>query len=194
MIIFEDKNIHQNSLHPDTDWTEKAKWVISDSNTELCRKAFEYCPNFEVVVDENNNVIDIVKTETPIEQIRARKISEFSVECEQVITQGFDLNEQHYSLTLNDQANLNRLYLYSQQNLSPIMYHADGENIREYTQEEFAELYETANTFINYHTSYFNLLKKTINKMSILSEIEKCYYGMELDETDTACLTSLTNA
>lgn len=193
MIIFEDKNIHQNSLYPDTDWTGEAKWVIPDTNTELCRKVFEYCPNFEVVVDEENNVVDVVKTEVPIENVRQKKITELSYECENTITNGFDLNGCHYSLRISDQMNLNRLFTCLQQDNDTVFYHADGEVLREYTKDEFTEIYSTANDFISYHTSYFNLLKKTINKMSISSEIEKCYYGMELDEADTISLINLTN-
>lgn len=109
MIIFEDKNIHQNSLYPDTDWTGKAKWIIPDTNKELCSKVMGYCPHFDVVTDEDNNVVDVIKTGTPLSEIISQKLFVLSTMCEQAIVKGIEYQGKQYSLQVNDQLNMEAL-------------------------------------------------------------------------------------
>lgn len=182
MIIFADKNLYQNSLYPDTDWTGTAKWIIPDSNTELCQKAFEYCPYFDVIEDEEGKVVDIISIEKPISLFINQKLSELSNACNTVITSGIDVDDKHYSLTINDQMNLEGLKNNITGNTTFVPYHADGELCAMYSVEDFLKVYKTASEHKMYHTTYYNQLKDMINKMIISSEIEACYYGMPLDE------------
>ena len=193
MIIFEDKNIHQNSLYPDTDWTGEAKWVIPDSNTQLCTKALEYCPNFDVITDDENNVINIVKTAPDLSAVISTKLYELSNSCEQTIIGGFDYHSNHYSLKINDQLNIEALKSSITDSTVAIPYHADGELCRLYSLDEFLELYSLASYHKMYHTTYFNQLKDMITNMTDVDEILACYYGMPLDDEHASNLNMLLN-
>lgn len=183
MIIFEDKNIHQNSLYPDTDWTGEAKWVIPDTDVELCTKVMEYCPYFDVVTDSDNKVIDIIKLETPLSEVISNQLYILSMKCETAITQGIDYNDKHYSLKISDQLNLETLKNSINNNTQFIPYHADGELCTLYTVDEFNEIYKLATCHKLINTTYFNQLKDMILQMTDTEEINNCYYGMELDES-----------
>ena len=193
MVIFENKNLQQNSQYPDTDWTGKAKWVIPDSDTELCTKVFEYCPYFDVVTDEEGKVIDITPTEKPVAIIVSQKLSEISAICNTIITSGVDILGKHYSLTLNDQMNLESLKNSVREDALYVPYHADGELCALYPVEDFIVVYKTLLDHKLYHTTYYNQLKDMINKMTISSEIEACYYGMPLDEEHQNNMNILLN-
>ena len=55
------------------------------------------------------------------------KISELSSACESAIYRGVDVNEKHYSYTLQDQSNLENAINISSQTGLDVPYHADGE-------------------------------------------------------------------
>ena len=185
MIIFEDKNMHQNSLYPDSDWTGKAKWVIPDENTELCAKVFEYCPYFEVIEDEEGNITDIIKASEPIEVLKSNKITEMSAVCQSAITDGFDYEGKHYSLSLYDQINLERIKNSITEATTSVKYHADGECEEEISVETFNGIYNAATNHIESNTARFNNLKGMIKNLSKEEEVKVCYYGMKLDTIKT---------
>ena len=182
MIIFADKNLHQNSLYPDSDWTGEAKWIIPDSNTELCQKAFEYCPYFDVIEDEEGKVVDIIPSEKPISLSKSQKLEEISMLCTSAIVKGIEYNGKAYAMTINDQINIETLKNSIIDTTDSIPYHADGEICSLYPVEEFLEIYHKAIKNKLYHTTYFNQLKDMIKQMTSEEEVQACYYGMELDE------------
>lgn len=80
MIIFENKGFQTHSLYPNTDWTDKALYVVDD-NSDIAKKIIQLYPNYDFVV-ENGVLVDVVaveceeteETEHPvsgIEQLRA---------------------------------------------------------------------------------------------------------------------------
>lgn len=62
MIIFKDKSFLKMDLYPDTDWIGNADWVIPD-DSELAEKIIRLYPNFEFVLDENGQPVDVTETE-----------------------------------------------------------------------------------------------------------------------------------
>ena len=76
---------------------------------------FEYVPTEEELLSQ----LEIMKQD---------KISELSSACESAIYRGVDLNEKHYSYTLQDQSNLENAINISSQTGLDVPYHADGES------------------------------------------------------------------
>ena len=153
----------------------------------------------EVIEEYNEEVedepyIDINDT-VSIEFIRQSKINEMSMACRQTIEAGFDLelrNElHHFSLNTQDQLNLISLGVMAQtQSLIP--YHADGEDVIFYTNEEINEIVDTANAFKIYHTTYYNALKGYINALETIEAISEIEYGIEIpNEYKTNVLRAL---
>ena len=62
MIVYKNKQFTQIGLYPDTDWTGNADWVIPDES-ELADKIIALYPNFDFVLDDNGNIVDVTETE-----------------------------------------------------------------------------------------------------------------------------------
>lgn len=131
---------------------------------------------------------EFVKNETVLEskidQIRSMKIANMSAICNQLITRGVDFNNEHYSLTSDDQINLMKLE--SIATLSPstqIFYHPDGGLCRAYSTEEILQLANLATMWIVYHTTYFNFTKAQLSQETDVEKIINFQYGDTLNDT-----------
>lgn len=141
---------------------------------------------------------EFVKSETDIRQkyinvIRQAKISRMSQTCNMLIEKGIDFGGSHYSLTTTDQINLMKLE--SVARLSPetqILYHADDESCRVFSNEEIIAIATLGIGWITYNTTYFNQLKSQINGMNNVDDIISVNYGMALDETHNTQFIALT--
>ena len=117
-----------------------------------------------------------VYTGSELEVAIAKKVDEVSAACNVAIEAGVDYNEEHYSLTSQDQTNIlawgnrasNGLY---------VPYHADGQHCRPYSPEEFTGLVEAAIGHIAHHTTYCNLLMRWIETLTDVNEINTVVYG-----------------
>lgn len=130
---------------------------------------------------------EFVKNETVLEskidQIRSMKIANMSAICNQLITRGVDFNNEHYSLTSDDQINLMKLE--SIATLSPstqIFYHPDGGLCRAYSTEEILQLANLATMWIVYHTTYFNFTKAQLSQETDVEKIINFQYGDTLND------------
>ena len=123
--------------------------------------------------------------EITVDYIKTGMIAQMRADCRNVIEGGFDLELRdemhHFSLSTQDQLNLISLGVMAQtQSLIP--YHADGEEVIFYTDEEINEIVDTANAFKIYHTTYYNALKTYINSLDTIEALAEVYYGMEIPE------------
>ena len=68
MIIYSNndlKLIQTCSLYPNSDWTGEAEFVIDETNPDnqdLINKIKEFAPYFDYVLDDDGNLIDVIKT------------------------------------------------------------------------------------------------------------------------------------
>lgn len=113
---------------------------------------------------------------TELDVAIAKKVDEISTACNIAIEAGVDYNDEHYSLTSQDQTNIlawgNRA-----NNGMYVPYHADGKHCRPYSPDEFTGLVETAIGHIAQHTTYCNLLMRWIETLTDIAEIEAVVYG-----------------
>ncbi len=118
-----------------------------------------------------------VYTGTELEIAVAKKIDELSKTCNKAIEAGIDYNDEHYSLTSQDQTNI--LAWTSVANTGKaVPYHADGSHCRTYTSEEFIGLSNTAIGHIAHHTTYCNLLMRWVETLTNIDEINSVKYGV----------------
>lgn len=123
--------------------------------------------------------------ETTVEYIREVKLKELSLACNKAIINGFDLEtsdgkKHHFSMTMQDQANLVALQVQLLSGATEIPYHADGEECTLYSADEMAEIINAANAHKTYHLVYFNALKCWINTLKRMSSISSVEYGSEI--------------
>lgn len=109
--------------------------------------------------------------------IISNKKSELSTECEKAIISGVDVGEVHYSLTIEDQANILAWMAIAQTGKS-VPYHCDGQPCRIYSSEEFMEVANAAVAYKTHHTTYCNLLMRQVEAMTDVDDIKAVQYGI----------------
>ena len=181
MIVFKNKQFVKCEEFPDTDWLGDADWVLDDNDkkdAELESKIIEFYPNFEIVLnDDGSKIVDVVATSEPIDKVISQKKAELSEECEKVIVAGVDVGDAHYSLTIEDQANILALTPLAQAGNS-VFYHQDGEMCREYSSDEFLAVVNAATVFKTLQTTYCNLLMRQVEAMTNAEEVRAVKYGV----------------
>ncbi len=181
------------SLYPNSDWTDGSdtKYVVDD-NSELANKIMEY-GECEFVEDENGNLVDVTKKPLPIEVVRAKKIEEMSQKCHETIVLGVDFNGEHYSLDSDAQTNITNLFMLSQNpaTANNLAYHSDGNVCRKYSALEIQGLYSAMFSAVAYNTTYFNLLKDDVSKMTTNGEISAVVYGYPLSAGNQAIMAEI---
>lgn len=176
MILYKDKRFVTRSDAPDTDFMGDADFVIPD-DSELAEKIISLYPNFDFVLDENGNIADVIETSEPINEVISQKKSELSAECEKTIVAGVDVSDAHYSLTIEDQANILAWMAVAQTGKS-VPYHCDGQPCRIYSAEEFMEVANAAVAFKTAQTTYCNLLMRQVEAMTDVDEVKAVEYGI----------------
>ena len=176
MVLYKNKNYITRSDAPDTDFMGDADYIVPD-DSELAQKIIRLYPNFEFVFDDNGNISDVIETSEPIDKVISQKKAELSEECEKAIIAGVDVDNAHYSLTIEDQANILAWMAVAQTGKS-VPYHCDGQSCRIYSAEEFMEVANAAVAFKTAQTTYCNLLMRQVEAMTDVDEIKAVEYGV----------------
>ena len=162
MVVFRNKQFVKCEEFPDTDFTGNADWVLNDndeSDAEIEEKIISLYPNFDFVFGEDGEISDVIETKEPVERIISQKKAELSAECEKTIVAGVDVGDAHYSLTIEDQANILALTPLAQAGNS-VFYHSDSNMCCEYSSDEFLAVVNAATVFKTLQTTYCNLLMR----------------------------------
>ena len=175
MVLYKNKCHVTNSKYPDSDFMGNADWVVLDGS-ELAEK-IKSLSDFNFVLDDDGNLVDVTEISEPIENIISQKKTELSEKCEKVIVAGVDIGNAHYSLTIEDQANILALTPLAQAGNS-VFYHQDGEMCREYSSDEFLAVVNAATVFKTLQTTYCNLLMRQVEAMTDAEEVRAVKYGV----------------
>lgn len=178
MIIYKNKNYMIDSFYKNTNFTGDADFVLDDEkDAELVNKITALYPNYDFVLDNDGNLIDVVEISEPVEEIIFLKKQELSKACESAILSGVDIGDAHYSLTLEDQANI-LAWMAVAQTGKAVPYHCDGQPCRVYTADEFMEVANAAVAYKTHHTTYCNLLMRQVEAMTDTDEVKAVQYGI----------------
>lgn len=139
---------------------------------------------------------DSLPKEAPpdLETLRRMKLTEVNTDCKQTIYQGVSVvlsgGEKHFSLTAEDQSNIDNLtnkLIAVQLGALPaatfaqgVPYHSDGADCVFYSPEDFMKLATAKDMLILYHTTYCNQLKQYIATLETAEELAAVAYGMTL--------------
>lgn len=129
---------------------------------------------------DNGNVIERSEDEINLDafpDIIFQKKTELSTECEKAIVAGVDVGDAHYSLTIEDQANI-LAWMAVAQTGKAVPYHCDGQPCRVYTADEFMEVANAAVAYKTHHTTYCNLLMRQVEAMTDADEVKAVQYGI----------------
>ena len=125
--------------------------------------------------------------EEPLNTIKANKTAEMSAACRAAIVAGFDVTlsdgkDHHFSLTVEDQLNLNALFGLLATGAEQVPYHADGETCVYFTAADMQTVVQEATAHKTYHESYFNSLKAYIASKRTAASVDAIEYGTEIPE------------
>ena len=125
--------------------------------------------------------------EEPLNTIKANKAAEMSAACRAAIVAGFDVTlsdgkDHHFSLTVEDQLNLNALFGLLATGAEQVPYHADGETCMYFTAADMQTVVQEATAHKTYHESYFNSLKAYIASKRTAASVNAIEYGTEIPE------------
>lgn len=176
MVLYKNKHFITRSDTPDTDFIGDADYVVPD-DSEIAEKIKTLYPNFDFVFDDDGNISDVIETSEPINEVISQKKAELSAECEKTIVAGVDVGDAHYSLTIEDQANI-LAWMAVAQTGKAVPYHQDGQPCRIYTAEEFMEVANAAVAFKTAQTTYCNLLMRQVEAMTDVNEVKAVKYGV----------------
>ncbi len=165
-------------------------WILVDSNVQGDRGSHaqgNYLPKPLITSDgyyrykyENGNIVERSEDEINTDafpDIISQKKSELSAACEKSIILGVDVGDAHYSLTIEDQANI-LAWMAVAQTGKAVPHHQDGQPCRVYTAEEFLEVANAAVVHKTHHTTYCNLLTRQVEAMTDAEEVKAVQYGI----------------
>nr|DAK06603.1 MAG TPA: protein of unknown function (DUF4376) [Caudoviricetes sp.] len=119
--------------------------------------------------------------EPTIDEVRQSKLDEISSICEQVIYGGVDVElstgKKHFSLTANDQTNIDSVFNAIVLGATEYPYHADGEPCEMYSASDVMTLYIAAKGFVTQQTTYCNALRQWIKREDKIETISAIRYG-----------------
>lgn len=173
---------HKTIIYHDSDWMKDVPDALPYVEAKIIEiDKDEYNFLFDLIANDNCDNYELVILDFK----QKHKIQLMSEVCRSTIENGFDIEleggTKHFSLTTQDQININTLVLLSSQ-LELIPYHADDESCVFFTKSVFNEIAQKATQYITYHVTYFNSLKKYIESLTTESEIDAVTYGMEIPD------------
>jgi len=123
--------------------------------------------------------------EEPLYDVKQRKIAAMSEACRAAIVAGFDVSlpdgkNHHFSLTVEDQLNMNALFGLMASGAQQVPYHADGEPCIYFSSEDMAVVIQAATAHKTWHESYFNSLKAYINSKRTAATVDAIFYGIDI--------------
>jgi len=139
--------------------------------------------------------VDINADDPFLIQQKAKKIEELKEECDKEIISGIcielaDSKYHTFELTIEDQLNLRAIQSNIMNYKNGIIYHEKGQPCKLYTAEDMQTIIDESFRHIQYHTTYFNLMKQCINNMTTIMDINSIHYGDEVPDKDYQKLLS----
>lgn len=146
---------------------------------------FIYSRDSDKMYDKN---LVYVTEITTVEQALSAKLAELSAACNTAINAGAKVTlsadtAEHFSYTIDDQANISEMFLACMMGAQSYPYHANDESCKSYTAEEVMAIYSTLAMHKTGQLTYHNQLKQYVNTLETVEDILAVTYGQELTGT-----------
>ncbi|MDR0905745.1 MAG: hypothetical protein LBN00_06185 [Oscillospiraceae bacterium] len=123
------------------------------------------------------------------------KIAELKRSCNAAITAGIDVETsqgiEHFSLSTEDQINIQNLVFQITTGAPVVLYHSDGEICRPFTAEEFGAVAASAVRHVTFHTTRINHFKAWAERTADPDELQLISYSSELPDDLAASIIAL---
>ena len=176
--------------NPDIKYQEARIIRIEEDEYDSLVEALEI--KQEIAIEEPIEEIEEVEEDpdATFEFLLDTKLKELRYNCQKAIESGIDLelsdgNVHHFSLTAQDQLNLlNAMLQASGRSIKGIIYHADGEEYKEYSKADIKLISEKAEEYKLMHLNYHKRIKEYVLTLKTKEELKNVYYGMDLQMHD----------
>ena len=190
MILDNNLNWQKNSAFPSSDWTNLAKYIVDD-NSDLAQKIINSCPyGFTPVEDKEGNLIDVSPKAEPLEIAISTKISQLDKACTETIYAGSDIqlsdgNVYHFTLDMQDQANLTGVALQLGAGVPEVSWHTSDvmQPCVFYSPADAQTIINTLTMYKSYHITYFRDLRRYVLSLTSADSINNIEYGYTLPES-----------
>lgn len=137
--------------------------------------------------DQSCNVILGQQPSYTLDKIIYHKNREFNYFCTKVINEGIDVelsdgSVKHFSLSNEDQLNINTALTQIMMGATEIEYHADGGPFVTYSAEDMSRICTMGQGKVLTETAYRNNLREWIKQLTDIEEIRKISYGTPIPE------------
>lgn len=186
--------LDQNSY---AEWESAKVLSIPKNEYDILIRAEFIDPIIEESSDEHEESSVKEKDVVTVEYVRTKKLAQLRDECGEMIKNGFDLFlsdevSHHFSLSVEDQLNLLDLQKALNEG-NDLIYHADGELMQFYGEEDARAILTGANKWKQYAIALYNSIKNWINNIDDISVIDSISFDSEIpDEYCTPVLQVLT--
>lgn len=135
-----------------------------------------------IISQESYRVITEQPVEWTLEQTITHKVNELNYYCNKNIVAGVDVeledgSVEHFSLTSDDQNNINSKQMDIILGAKTVVYHADGCQFKEYSASDMRRICVYAKSKIDAETAYRNNLREWIKKLTDIDKIRSIRYG-----------------
>ena len=123
---------------------------------------------------------------TNLKTLAEKKVEMANSTCEALIYAGIDVEltsgTKHFSLSLEDQQNINSKFQEVTLGATECQYKEDGGDMVIYPAEDIVAIYAAARMFIDHQLAYCSYLKKWINRETDKNTLAGIEYGDDLPE------------
>lgn len=118
-----------------------------------------------------------------IERAKDEKIEELTNESKRIITKGIDVElsdgKHHFSLEDKDIIGIDMMYKDALDNFELLVWHADGEESKNYSKEDAIKIGIAAKKFRTYHETLLNHLIENIKIINDIPDLKRFTYTPE---------------
>ena len=139
------------------------------------------------IVESQVDEILSLKVNYTLEEAMKFKREECSYLCKLAISNGVDVelsdgSIEHFSLSDDDQRNLNAKMVNIVAGVKELEYHSDGNMCRYYSDVDMASICATAQQKVTIETTYNNCLYQWIKGCTTVEEVSAIKYGADIPE------------
>lgn len=152
---------------------------INIGNDGAINEKLDYIINkIDPMIDENR---------LTLEEMQKLQVSRVGAQCKKVIDNGTDVvlsdeKIERFSLTMDDQNNINKLVIKIKEGMKFAPYHSDTTQCKIYSAEDIMRISIETDMFILYHTTYCNSLNTWIRRCEDKEDVKQIHFGMDLPE------------
>ena len=125
---------------------------------------------------------NVVVGNSALEYMITTKCVEINEACHAAIIAGIDVETsyglEHFSLTKDDQGNIQQWFAIAKTTDVNLPYHADDGDCKPYTNTDIIKLGSMATAHITHHTTYCNQLKKYVKSLTSVKDVYDVEYGV----------------